>query len=305
MLRREVKMVLSSPWIWLTVGLVTVSLFIMRKTTLFASYTLELAEGVLTVPHSSPSKCVIGMLGNKLSKFFPVVCGVPAALFSCEEWNSGFNRMQLTRITPGKYMAKKVVSVGLAGALILGIPAFIMWLIPVLRGAYSDYAFVLSSDIFYGYLEDQVFTRQLMSSSIRDVIYPIIAADPDAFYFLGEMGQIEVFRQLPLSVYVFADVKLAAAAFLQCLMVGFGWSMFALAVSAWVPNRYITLLLPVLVLQYVNIFMPVEWGCFVSSYCVIGYPYSSLMTTVFAQAIRCCLSLVLYAWGIGRRAQNG
>lgn len=63
---------------------------------------------------------------------FPLL---PYATSFCDEYNSGYVKNIVTRVGLGKYIKTKIISVGLSGALAIGVPFFIIFILITIIGA--------------------------------------------------------------------------------------------------------------------------------------------------------------------------
>lgn len=76
---------------------------------------------------------------------FPLI---PYATSFCDEFNSGYTKYIITRIGVKRYTKKKIISVGLSGALAIGIPFLIIFVMIALIGVPTTAANM--SDYYWG-----------------------------------------------------------------------------------------------------------------------------------------------------------
>jgi hypothetical protein len=76
---------------------------------------------------------------------FPLI---PYATSFCDEYNSGYAKFIITRIGVKQYAKKKIVAVGLSGALAIGIPFLIVFVLIAIIGVPTTAANM--SDFYYG-----------------------------------------------------------------------------------------------------------------------------------------------------------
>ena len=198
-------------------------------------------EIILSVrtPASVAQKVGFGML----QYCYPALCALPAALIACEEWNSGFNHMQFVRASKSKYMVKKIVAAALCGGVLMVIPALVLILIPIVRGAWSDPYFILNSFVTYGEHEYFPNVAAVMPQRILNELYPAMRESRDVFN-LDFNYRYAIMSSLPIGVYIQGEINIILTVLYGCFITGGTWGLLGLAISAWIPNRYVCMMIP-------------------------------------------------------------
>lgn len=132
--------------------------------------------------------------------FTPILAVLPASTLFCDDYNSGYCKEILTRVTRKRYLAETMLCTGISGGLAVFLP-------------------VLISDILW-ILNGKPNTREIMGGgAFNGTVYQEIQFIWNGFFMV---------------------LFLLLLAFL----FGVSWSVIGLGVSAFIPNRYITLAAP-------------------------------------------------------------
>ena len=204
-------------------------------------------------------------------------------------------------------MVKKGVASGLCGGVLLLIPACIFVLIPVLRGTWSDPYFILNSFVTYGYHEQFQNVAAVMPERILNELYPTMLANIDAFN-LDFDYRYAVMSSLPIGVYIQGEINIILAVLYGCFVTGCTWGLLGLAISAWMPNRYVCLMLP-MVLAYtvtMNMDMFVQKFFFpgMGLHITAGMAQGSIGLITLIYLVRMVTWSLLFYFGVERRVHH-
>lgn len=308
MIKRELQLNLSNKLLWIGMAIAVLLIF-GSLVNQISSVTEWDINGETVEVSNSPAQIVMRIANGGVDMAYPILCALPAALISCEEWNSGFNRLQLTRTNKTRYAIKKLVASGICGGLLLAVPALLLALFSILCGGWSSPYNLLETPLLMGGTEGGYYSAmaKLAGARINNELYPVMQQNMQDF-MMDYNHKWEVMSRLPVGVYIWGETKIILSMVLRCFIAGCGWGLLGLAVSAWIPNRYLCLFVPVLI-SYTGSFYVYQFlsGTAASMF-IASYAYNvaaiSLSSILMPFILRVCLWTLIYWFGVERRMRN-
>ena len=309
MLKRELQITFSCKWIWLGAAIAAVLIFVSNFSNLFQGGGVVWIENEAHILRQTPGMIALNLnILNGLKYAYPILCALPAAFIACEEWNGGFARFQFTRTTQTRYMLKKMLACGLCAGLLLTIPVVVTAVSSILSGGWSDPYFMLESPVAeYGtQMTNEYFTNMpnVIGRSVVEKLAPFYQQDPD-MYQLDYAYRWTILRQLPMRIFLWGETRIILSVLARAFIAGFSWAMIALAVSAWLPNRYMVMAIPAILTFLISAYVPADGlAQYLYPFYAFTLEFYSLPAVLAVYALRVAFWMILYRFGVERRMRH-
>lgn len=305
MIWREIRSVLSHRWTLICMGLCLL-LFLGSNWDYFTSTSEYSINGTAVSLVQTPLALFNHISASKIKYYLPMLCCLPAVFIACEEWNSGFYRLQFTRMPWQAFALRRIVANAIAGSLVLFIPVLIMTALCFLRAPYENPYFPLASPLAQ-VADYSIFPYEFGGRALTEQVFPAVF-EKLQFAPLTAQELWELLSVVPAQEYALAELRMIGVQLLGYGVFGMLWAMVGLAVSSWIPNRYITLALPFAISFFLVGLLPEAITPLFRPYSIfnafdeINYSYGVFYLVAACEFV---FAAILYVTGMGRRLIHG
>jgi hypothetical protein len=195
-----------------------------------------------------------------------LICAMPFSFSFADEWNTGYYKTAIIRSNIKKYISKKILSVSISGGLACMIGVSIIFIICL---------------VSFGSFEPD--NQEVIRVISRSSLLPLMSSNIN-------IAGIQ---------YIISKILFAG-------LYGMVWSLFGLAISAWIPNRYLALISP-FVVSFVLLYISYSTNLFWINPAFFVNPSrnsESLFVIPLYYLVCFAINYLLFYFGIKRRYKN-
>lgn len=202
------------------------------------------------------------MAFSGFSIFACIFASLPSSVSFCEEYNSGYLPFILHRSGFKRYWCSKFFGVGTVGGLTLLIPTLIIFLLIII------FSHPESADIKH------IYSFEFWDLSTVWAKYVTIG------------GGLPIMGMKLILIFVY----------------GFLWALVPIAISTWLPNRYVTLIAPYVINESVSMLLPKSmFNPLYLLRCDFHLPGLTFELALLIQFSYIALTAVVFYFGLKRR----